>query len=142
MQYIGTAEEEAGLLIGSHVHDSSPTVMTDEIIENGFFVSRGRPNEGMRLVYIPRDQGDLEFFENSHLINLKSLTFVNVGNWNNPTNEYAIEDPTDTTTTSEHVAEGNLAKYCVKDVFGLGTKKIQGTQPYQLVISWTGMKPS
>jgi len=31
------------------------------MVENGFFVRRSRPSEGSRLVYIPKDDGDLEF---------------------------------------------------------------------------------
>lgn len=58
---MGTAEQESGFLVGSHVFETGPERVSDEIVENGYFVTRGRPHEGMRLVYLPRDTKDLEY---------------------------------------------------------------------------------
>lgn len=35
--------------------------ISEQIVENGYFVRRSRPNEGSRLVYLPKDQEDLEY---------------------------------------------------------------------------------
>ncbi len=60
-QYIGEAMSESGLLFGSHVFDSSLGRVSEDVIENGYYITRGRPHEGIRLAYLPRDEGDLEY---------------------------------------------------------------------------------
>lgn len=52
---------ESGLLVGSHVYDSTLGRISENVVENGYYISRGRPNEGIRLAYLPRDDGDLEY---------------------------------------------------------------------------------
>lgn len=60
-QYIGEAMTESGLLVGAHVYDSTLGRISENVVENGYYISRGRPNEGIRLAYLPRDDGDLEY---------------------------------------------------------------------------------
>lgn len=52
---------ESGLLFASHVYDSTLGRISEDVIENGYYISRGRPHEGIRLAYLPRDEGDLEY---------------------------------------------------------------------------------
>jgi hypothetical protein len=52
---------ESGLLVGAHVYDSTLGRISENVVENGYYISRGRPNEGIRLAYLPRDDGDLEY---------------------------------------------------------------------------------
>jgi hypothetical protein len=61
VQYIGEAMTESGLLFGSHVMDSTLGRISEDVIENGYYITRGRPHEGIRLSYLPRDDGDLEY---------------------------------------------------------------------------------
>lgn len=48
VQYIGSVEQEAGIFEGAHVYETEPVKISQEIIENGYYVTRGRPREGMR----------------------------------------------------------------------------------------------
>ena len=48
-------------MVGSHVFDATPLTIDETTIENGYFVTRKRPSEGMRMVYIPKDSSDLDF---------------------------------------------------------------------------------
>ena len=52
---------ESGLLVGAHVYDSTLGHISENVVENGYYISRGRPHEGIRLAYLPRDDGDLEY---------------------------------------------------------------------------------
>jgi len=52
---------ESGLLVGSHVFDSKLGHMSEDIVENGYYTVRGRPHEGIRLAYLPRDETDLSW---------------------------------------------------------------------------------
>lgn len=52
---------ESGLFVGAHVYDSTLGRISEDVIENGYYISRGRPHEGIRLAYLPRDDGDLEY---------------------------------------------------------------------------------
>ena len=61
ISYIGTQEQESGFLCSSHVFTSSPLVLSEEVIENGYFVTRKRPMEGVRMVWIPKCDEDLEY---------------------------------------------------------------------------------
>jgi hypothetical protein len=42
-------------MVGAHVFDSTPLTLDEHTIEQGYFVTRKRPSEGIRLVYIPKD---------------------------------------------------------------------------------------
>ena len=52
---------ESGLMFGSHVFDSTLGRISEDVIENGYYITRGRPHEGIRLSYLPRDEADLEY---------------------------------------------------------------------------------
>ena len=52
---------ESGLMYGSHVMDSTLGRISEDVIENGYYITRGRPHEGMRLAYLPRDEADIEY---------------------------------------------------------------------------------
>jgi hypothetical protein len=52
---------ESGLLFGSHVFDSSLGRISEDVIENGYYITRGRPHEGVRLAYLPRDESDIDY---------------------------------------------------------------------------------
>lgn len=45
-------------MVGAHVYESEVGRISDEIVENGYFNTHGRPNEGVRLVWIPKDNSD------------------------------------------------------------------------------------
>jgi hypothetical protein len=61
VSYIGSAQDERGFMVGSHVFDATPLTIDEHTVEEGYFVTRKRPSEGIRLVYIPKDSADLEF---------------------------------------------------------------------------------
>lgn len=62
VSYIGSTELEAGFMSGSHVYNTTPFEMNDEAIEEGYFaVQNVKPSQGVRLVYYPKDESDLEF---------------------------------------------------------------------------------
>ena len=51
ISYTGTVEGESGMLCGSHVYDKRIVENSEKATEEGFFVTRARPHEGVRLVY-------------------------------------------------------------------------------------------
>ena len=55
-------------MTSSHVYESEIDRISDDIIDNGYYVARGRPREGMRQVWFPKDDGDLEFFDSNNKI--------------------------------------------------------------------------
>jgi hypothetical protein len=57
--YTGSVDEEKGFLVGSHVYDKRVCELSDKAVEDGYYVTRTRPSEGLRLVYQPKD--DLDF---------------------------------------------------------------------------------
>jgi len=61
MTWIGTVEDESGFLVGSHVYNGTPLTLSEDMIEEGYMVTRCRPHEGLRMVYTPKDDRDLEF---------------------------------------------------------------------------------
>jgi hypothetical protein len=48
-------------MVGSHIFDATPWTLNEDVIENGYFVTRGKPHDGIRLVYIPKDEHDLTY---------------------------------------------------------------------------------
>lgn len=48
-------------MTGSHIYNGTPFTLNDDQIEEGYMPVRGRPHEGIRMVYMPRDDRDLEF---------------------------------------------------------------------------------
>jgi len=61
ISYIGSSEEESGFLTGSHTFTSSPLLLSENVIEDGYFKCMAKPSEGVRLVWIPKDDADLEY---------------------------------------------------------------------------------
>lgn len=59
--WIGPREIESGIMVGSHVFNATPLTLTQDIIEEGYFPVRAAPHEGLRFVYVPRDDQDLQF---------------------------------------------------------------------------------
>lgn len=48
--------------------EAAPHKISDEIIENGYFITRGRPQEGMRLVWFPKNTDQLELYDANYKI--------------------------------------------------------------------------
>ena len=48
-------------MCGSHIFNSELFTVNEEVIEDGFNTVRCRPHEGMRLLYCPKHNPDLEF---------------------------------------------------------------------------------
>jgi len=61
VSYIGTVDQESGFFAGSHLFDSTPFTISEENIEDGYFPVRCKPSQGLRMVYLPKDDRDLEF---------------------------------------------------------------------------------
>lgn len=67
--YIGSVEEEAGFMTGSHTFTSSPLLLNEEIIEDGYFKTCTKPREGLRMVWIPKDDADMEYTPQEYKLN-------------------------------------------------------------------------
>ena len=61
----------------SHVYEAEIGRIDTNIVENGYFNVRGRPSQGARLVWIPKDNGDQEFFDTNSII-VNSNTGANI----------------------------------------------------------------
>lgn len=48
-------------MTGSHLYDKNPFNLSQEAIEEGYFPTQVKPSKGLRLVYLPKDDRDLEF---------------------------------------------------------------------------------
>ena len=48
-------------MAGAHIYDKRPCELSEDAIEDGYYVTRCRPIDGMRLVYQPRDDRDFEY---------------------------------------------------------------------------------
>lgn len=48
-------------MTGSHLYDKTPFTVSQECIEEGYFVTKAKPSQGLRMVYLPKDERDLEF---------------------------------------------------------------------------------
>lgn len=51
VSYIGTHDSESGFMAGAHIYDKRPCELSEDAIEDGYYVTRCRPIDGMRLVY-------------------------------------------------------------------------------------------
>ena len=49
--YTGTVDSEQGYLVAAHVYDKRVCELSEKCVEEGFYVTRCRPSEGIRLVY-------------------------------------------------------------------------------------------
>jgi hypothetical protein len=61
VSWIGPRETESGIIVGSHVFNATPFTLSEDIIEEGYFPVRAAPHEGLRFVYVPKDEKDLQF---------------------------------------------------------------------------------
>lgn len=50
------------MLVGGHVYGVPLQNITLDDIENSQWVTRGRPGEGMRFIFLPKDATDYEFY--------------------------------------------------------------------------------
>lgn len=48
-------------MVGSHLMDKPVFNINEEAVEEGHFTTRVRPSQGVRLVYLPCKEDDLEF---------------------------------------------------------------------------------
>jgi len=62
MQYIGRVEYESGEIVGGHLHGIPLHEMNTEEIENSQWRYSGRPGDGFRALYLPKDSSDFEFY--------------------------------------------------------------------------------
>ena len=62
MSYIGSAELESGLFSTSHLWDWRPFDVTEEVVEEGYFYKVGKPSEGLRAVWVPKDMSDADLW--------------------------------------------------------------------------------
>jgi hypothetical protein len=58
LQYIGQAQNEQGFMVGGQVYGVDADFMTPEYVETGQFRVMGRPGDGMRMIYLPKDSSD------------------------------------------------------------------------------------
>jgi hypothetical protein len=102
LSWIGNHDEESGFITGSHVYNATPFTLNEEIIEEGYMPVRGRPHEGVRMVWMPRDEEDLEYCPSDLYLDTLATegakgnivsTSVNAQNWfmQPDTNETSIE---------------------------------------------------
>lgn len=49
--YTGTVDQEQGFMVASHVYDKRVCELSEKAIEDGYYVTRTRPSDGIRLVY-------------------------------------------------------------------------------------------
>lgn len=125
------------------MYESEVGRLSDEIVENGYFLTRGRPSDGCRLVWVPKDNADTEFFDSNFKIeDTGSSTDYNIG----PAIEvllasgackvetYIGTDWVDSSAT-ERPIPANL-------IWGHGAKKLQASSPTQLVMTWRGLTAS
>jgi len=50
-------------MVGSHLYGDTPFAIGEDAIEEGYHKASGRPQEGLRFVYLPRQEDDLEMQE-------------------------------------------------------------------------------
>lgn len=48
-------------MVGSHLFNATPFTLSQDMIEEGYFPVHSAPHEGLRFVYVPRDDNDLTF---------------------------------------------------------------------------------
>lgn len=52
--------------------ECKPPGVSEERIENGYFVHRGKPSEGIRMVWLPKDKSDCDFYNSDYFIRPKT----------------------------------------------------------------------
>lgn len=148
---MGTQEEESGSLVTASVWESQPPFISDEIVENGYYVQRNRPMTGSRIIYVPRDNSDLEFYGSE-----MEVIDGNAG----VDNILSVEDY----IGDSGIVQGQLRlayidaeKKAIKEPFedndekviknshryiGMGPKMGQDEKPFMMVMYWRGVKPA
>lgn len=66
---MGPVETESGIVVASHTWEHKPPGISEERVENGYHVYRGRPSEGVRMVWLPKDKSDSDFYGDDWNIN-------------------------------------------------------------------------
>ncbi len=61
ISYIGTRDDESGFITGGHIFDANPWLLSEDRIEEAYMVHKCKPSSGLRMVYMPKDEKDLEF---------------------------------------------------------------------------------
>lgn len=59
--YIGTRDDESGFLVAGHTFDTNPWLLSEDVIEESYMTCRAKPSQGVRMVYMPKDEKDLDF---------------------------------------------------------------------------------
>lgn len=62
IQYIGQLEVESGMMCGGHIYGQSISEIVIDDIENAQSMAMGRPSDGLRFVYLPKDNKDYEYY--------------------------------------------------------------------------------
>lgn len=82
ISYIGTQEQESGFMTGSHSLNTTPFTATEDKIEEGYYATKARPSEGLRMTWLPTDEKDLEFHDADKLLNpVSSNEKVHADHW-------------------------------------------------------------
>jgi hypothetical protein len=84
VSYTGTVDGEQGIMAASHVYDKRVCELSEKAVEEGYYVTRARPHEGIRMVYQPKDELDFTFTELNRMWDFGTTTnafetFVNNG---------------------------------------------------------------
>lgn len=144
VQYIGEVQQESGIMVGSHVFDATIGMISEDIVENGYYITRGRPHEGMRLSYLPRDESDTEYCDLNYKIRFtgtNSNYAVDPNKaYNNAPTDLAVDiwNPTNQDFSPEVDSATNKFKRPDQFIGQLAKRGVSNT-PYQMVVYWVGM---
>jgi len=104
-------------LQGSFVLESKIGQFSDDIINDGFFVTRCRPREGIRLNWLPKEEDDNDFYGTDQQVFMDVGVFANnVVTTNYLTGvspadaNFNVEDYKDNGTFSAQLIGANYAK--------------------------------
>lgn len=51
LAYTGSVQDEMGFFVAGHVYDKRVCELSEKAVEDGYYVTRCRPSEGIRMVY-------------------------------------------------------------------------------------------
>lgn len=63
IQYVGQLQLEQGYFVGSQLYGVSPNTVTADDIENGQFRLMEKPGDGVRMIYMPKDMADFQYYQ-------------------------------------------------------------------------------
>lgn len=156
-QYIGEAMTESGLMVGAHVYDSTLGRISENVVENGYYISRGRPHEGIRLAYLPRDDGDLEYTaldyrvksaelpdSEGHFVASPGADYGYGHNLQTGTLSLEFKNPETQDWRVDAGRDSNMSGNAyftrrLDQCIGQTQKRFQSNTPYQMVVYWVGM---